>query len=230
MRACASCLPKLSRERTGYNFCARPLPIFIILSNCGRGAISPDTETSIFQRVRKFWSPPECVPVGIFPHVRFPSSSFGLIWVPIRFAQFQDGQSFSVREHISRSSRERNGWTFHARSLPFFVIWPNYGTCAISCDSMTASFLARACGAHRLQFSCMTAFNIRHYVQLGYLCDFAQSRDERSFVQRACVHKFPGPPESAPFRIFPHDRFSSSSIGLITVPIRFHAIPSWSIF
>ena len=114
------------------------------------------------------------------------------------------------------------------RSLPIFVIWPNYDTCAILCDFVTASFLARLRAlanspahreAHRLQFLRATDSNIRHFVRLGYLCDFARSRDGQSLSERAHVHKFPGPPVSAPVRIFARDSFSSSLFGLIRVPM-----------
>ena len=68
----------------------------------------------------------------------------------------------------------------YSTMLPIFVIWPNYGTYAISCNYVTASFLARTRalanssalrGAHQLQFSHATASNLRHFVQLRYLCD-----------------------------------------------------------
>ena len=94
---------------------------------------------------------------------------------------------------IFRSSRERTSWNFCARLFPFFVIWPNYGACVISCDSMTASFLACSRtllnslalqGAHQLQFSHATASNTCHFVQLGYLCDFARSREGHFVIWR----------------------------------------------
>ena len=37
-------LTRLSGERTGYNFRAQPLPIFVIMSNWGTCAILPDPE------------------------------------------------------------------------------------------------------------------------------------------------------------------------------------------
>ena len=132
---------------------------------------------------------------------------------------------------FSRSSRERTCWNFPTRSLSIFVIWPNYGTCAISCDSVSASFIAHSRGlpnsstlrgAHRLQFSRPTASNIHHFVQLGYLCDFARSRVGQSFSAHAHVHKFPGPPTSASVGIFAHDHFFATSFGLIRVPIHFN--------
>ena len=140
---------------------------------------------------------------------------------------------------FSRSSREHTSRNFGARSLSIFVIWPNYGTCAISCNSETASFLAhtRALAnspapprAHRLQFTHMTASNIRHFVQLGYLCDFARSQHGQYFRAPARVRKFPGPPGSASIGIFKRDRFSSSSFSLSRVLVRFRTIPRWSIF
>ena len=140
---------------------------------------------------------------------------------------------------FSRSSRKHTGWNFHARSLPFFIIWPNYDTCTIWCDSMIANFLSHAhaldnslalLGAHRLQFSHATASNICHLIQLGYLCDFARSQHGRSFSTRVRMHKFPKPPESTSVGIFARNRFSSLSFGLIRVLVRFRVILRWSIF
>ena len=151
----------------------------------------------------------------------------------------------------------RTDWNFRARSLRIFVIWPNYGTCAILCDSVTTSFLARSCllanslahrGEQRLQFLRATTSNIRHFVQLGYLCDFARSQEGQSFSARdrfslssfgviweplrsrviprwsifRRVRNFPDPPGSAPVGIFARNHFLSSSFGLIMVPVRFH--------
>ena len=113
---------------------------------------------------------------------------------------------------------------------------PNYGTYAISCDSVTASFLTRSCalpnslalwGAHRLQFSHATASNIRHFVQLGYPCDFASSREGQSFSTRVRVRQFPSPLGNALVGIFTRDHFFSLSFGLIRVPVRFHVITRW---
>ena len=124
------------------------------------------------------------------------------------------------------------GWSFCSQLLPIFVISPSYGTYAISCDSVTANFLARLrvllhspalWGAHRLQFSRATASNIRHFVQLEYLCDFARSQEDNR-LPRVSLRKFPGPPKSAPVGIFARDHFSSSSFGLIRVLVRFRAI------
>ena len=139
-------------------------------------------------------------------------------------------KSFSarVRAQFFRSSRERIDWNFHARSLPILLIWPNYGTGAFSCDSVTAIFLAcsRALpnspalpGVHRLPFSCVTASNIRHFVQLGYLCNFTRSREGQSFSVRARVRKFLGPPGIAPVSLFARDRVQYSSFCPIGVPV-----------
>ena len=145
----------------------------------------------------------------------------------------------SARAQFSRSSPERTGRNFRAQSIPINVIWPNYRTCAISCDSLTPSFFASShalpyspplWGAHRLQFSHATASNIRHFVQLGYPCDFASSREGQSFSTRVRVRQFPSPLENAPVGIFTRDHFSCSSFGLIRVPLRFRAILRWSIF
>ena len=144
-----------------------------------------------------------------------------------------------ARAQFSRSSLERTSWNFRARSHPIIVIWPNNGTCTIWCDYVPTSFLARARtiansqalpGAHRLQFSHATVSNIRHFIQLGYLCDFARSRDSQSCSAHARVRKLPGPPWSAPIGIFAHEHLFSSSFGLIRVPMRFCAIPRWTIF
>ena len=107
---------------------------------------------------------------------------------------------------------------FSRAIIPIFVIWPNYGTCAISCDSVTVSFLAHSrvlpnsldlWGAHWLQLSRATTSNIRHFVQLGYLCDFARSREGQSFSTRMHVRKFLSPTWSASVGFFARDRFSS---------------------
>ena len=46
-------IPQLSQERTNYNFRARPLPIFVILSNWDTCPISPDPETvNLLARMR----------------------------------------------------------------------------------------------------------------------------------------------------------------------------------
>ena len=143
-----------------------------------------------------------------------------------------------MRAQFSQSSREHTGWNFHPRTLPIFVIWPNYGTCSISCDSMTASFLASSRAlpnsptlprAHQLQFSHVNASNIRHFVHFGYQCDFARSRENQSFSVRARECKFPGPPRCAPVGIFACDRISSLTFGLIRLLERFRTIPRWSI-
>ena len=172
-------IPWLSRERSGNNFRARPLPIFVILSNWGTYAISRDSEMVnplVRAHVHNFPDPPG----------------------------------------------ERTSWNFCSRLLPILLISPNYGTCAISCDSMTESFLVRARTladsrahpeAHWLQFSRATTSNIRHFVQLGYLCDFAQSRDGQSFSTCALMRKVSSPPGSA----------------LVGIFWQFHTIPTWSI-
>ena len=148
--------------------------------------------------LRKFFDHPESSPVEIFARDHFLSSSFGLIVVLVRFHAIpglSNNWLARARGQISQSSHMRTRCNFHAQSLPIFVIWPNYGTCAISCDSVTASFLLRSRtqpnslalqGVNRLQFSCATASNIRHFVQLGYLCDFARSREGQYFS--VCVN------------------------------------------
>ena len=143
--------------------------------------------------MRKFLGPPEGAPVGIFTRDCFSSPSFALIRVLVRFHPILGRSIFyraRARAQFPRSSWERTGWNFCARSLPIFVIWPNYGTCWISCDFVIACFLARLRelpnsqalrGSHWLHFSHATASNIHHFFQLGYLCHFARSREGRSF-------------------------------------------------
>ena len=140
---------------------------------------------------------------------------------------------------FSQSSQERIGWNFCSRSLPIFVIWPNYGTCANSCDSVTTSFLAHSRvlpnspalrGANRLKFSHATVSCICHFLQLAYLGNSVRSRESQSISMCASVRKFHGPPKSALVGIFVRDHFFSSSFGLIRALMRFCAIPRWSIF
>ena len=52
-------------------------------------------------------------------------------------ATFSHEQSHML---ISRPSRERSFYNFHARPLPKFIFWPKYAAHAISQDAQTASF------------------------------------------------------------------------------------------
>ena len=129
--------------------------------------------------MRKFPDPPRSAPVGIFLRDRFSSSSFGLIRVPVRFPAIPRLSIFKLAfasAKFSRSSRERTGWNFHVRSLPIFVILPNYGTCAIWCDSVTANFLVRMralanssalSGAHRVQIFVSDRFKYSSFCPNG---------------------------------------------------------------
>ena len=144
-----------------------------------------------------------------------------------------------MRFLIPQLTRKRTGYNFRARPLPIFVIFSNWGTYVISPNPEKVNLLAhaRACinflalpGVHRLEFSRVIGYVLRHLAKLGYLCNFTQFLKGQYFSTRVHVRNFPDPLGCAPVTIFTRDRFQNSSFSPNGVPVRFRPIPRRSIF
>ena len=138
-------------ERSFYNFRMRLLPIFVIWPTYTNCAISRNSETATsFARLfahANISAPPQSAPSIIFGRDVFQYSLFGLNILPVRFRAINRRQPFLRTQSctlISRLSQKCTFCNFLARLHPIFVIWPKYATRAISHDSDTVTFLARA--------------------------------------------------------------------------------------
>ena len=111
---------------------------------------------------------------------------------------------------ICSCTREHYFLNFIARSHQILFIWPNYTARAISCNSKTPTFFARALslfsfpfisGALFVEFSCAITPNIIYLAKWYYSYDFAQFWDSNIFRARALAVSIADVPESTPFLI-----------------------------
>ena len=138
-----------SRERSFYNFGARPLSIFVIWFKYATRAIMYDSETATSSNslsptliYKPSWE-------RFFYNFRaqlLPIIVICLNMLLVRFQTILKWQPFlrmQSRTLISQSPREHSFYNFRERPLPIIVNWCKYATRAITCNSKTATFFAR---------------------------------------------------------------------------------------
>ena len=136
-----------TRERSYYNFCALPLPIFIIWPKYATRTISWDSARATFlARVIAHANIPAPWERSFY-YFRPRLLSVFVIWPKYAtYARSRDSKraTFSREQShmlISWSSRECSIYNFRARPLLIFVIRPKYAARAISRNSeMTSPF------------------------------------------------------------------------------------------